>query len=114
MSEESIQALNSSCKIANDEVTFKLRYFDILSGFFELESIERYMRWRGLPLVGNYFSRAVIHKIYFVYEVSVVLVEACEEVMQKFEESFPVHPNHLRYVLEEVHENVEAASTYIS
>jgi hypothetical protein len=35
-------------------------------------------------------------------------------VVQKFEESFPLHPDHLRYVLEEVHENVEAASTYVS
>lgn len=57
------------------------------------------MKLRGLPLVGQSFARSVIHKIYFVYEVCTVFVEACEEVMQKFEESFPIHPDHLRYVL---------------
>lgn len=72
------------------------------------------MRFRGLPLIGKSFTRSIIHKIYFIYEVSTVFVEACEEVMHKFEESFPVHPDHLRYVLDEVRENVENASTYIS
>jgi hypothetical protein len=42
------------------------------------------MRFRTLPLVGRSFARSVIHKIYFIYEVCTVFVEACEEVAHKF------------------------------
>jgi hypothetical protein len=35
------------------------------------------MKFRGLPLVGKSFTRSIIHKIYFIYEVSTVFVEAC-------------------------------------
>ena len=34
LSEESIQILNSSCSITDDECDHKLRYFEILEGFF--------------------------------------------------------------------------------
>jgi hypothetical protein len=62
-----VQLLNSTCNIANDEVRVKLRYFDILSGFFDLDSIEWYLKFKNTPFVGKYCVRSAIHKIYFIY-----------------------------------------------
>jgi hypothetical protein len=72
------------------------------------------MKFKNVPLIGQHCTRAVIHKIYFVYEVTTVFVEACEEVIQQFNLHFPLQSEHLRYVIEEVHENIENATSYIN
>lgn len=62
------------CSIANDEVNVKLRYFDLLNSFFDLESISWYLRFKSTPLVGEYCTRSAIHKIYYIYEASSVFI----------------------------------------
>jgi hypothetical protein len=32
------------------------------------------MKFRGMPIIGKTFTRTIIHKIYFIYEVSTVFV----------------------------------------
>jgi hypothetical protein len=64
--------------MANDEIGFKLRFFDILSGFFDMESIEYYLKFKNTPVLGKYCTRSAIHKIYLFYESSTVFVEAYE------------------------------------
>lgn len=70
--------LSSACNISNDEVNVKLRYFDILSGFFNLDSIGWYLRFKSTPLIGEYCTRSAIHIIYYIYEASSVFIDACE------------------------------------
>lgn len=84
MSEESINVLSSTCNIVGDELTVKLRYFDILSGFFNLEEVSWYTVFKNWPIVGRLANEAILSKIYMVYEVSAVMAEACEEVSLKF------------------------------
>jgi len=58
------------------------------------------MKFKNVPIIGKQCTRAVIHKIYFVYEVTTVFVEACEEVIQQFNQHFPLQTDHLRYVVD--------------
>jgi len=37
-----------------DELTVKLRYFDILSGFFNLEEVNWYTVFKNWPIVGRF------------------------------------------------------------
>jgi hypothetical protein len=36
------------------------------------------MYFKGMSFIGPYVTRMLIHKIYYIYEVSVIFVEACE------------------------------------
>lgn len=102
LSEESIKILTESCDVANDEVSIKLRYFDLLSSNFTVETMGFYQRFKDTPLIGKFVVRAMIQKVYFAYEISLVFVEACEEVIHKFQDHFPLHADAMSYVINEV------------
>lgn len=100
LSDESINILASSCSITYDDVAQKLRYFEILSGFFELESIDFLMKFRNTPIIGKQCVLSVVQKMYVAHEVSTVFAEACEEAIHEFKSSFPMNANYLNIVLE--------------
>jgi hypothetical protein len=63
--------------MVGDELTIKLRYFVILSGFFNLEEVRWYTVVKNWPIIGGFANEAILSKIYMVYEVSVVMAQAC-------------------------------------
>lgn len=42
-----------------------------------MSSVEYYMYLKKITFIGPFVSRMLIEKLYFIYEVSVVFVEAC-------------------------------------
>jgi hypothetical protein len=48
------------------------------------------------------FTRMLVSKIYFVYEVAVIFNDACEETVRVFKNDFPINNEQLKEVLEEV------------
>lgn len=104
----------STCKIIGDKFKSKLRYFDILCGFFNLEEVKWYNYFKNWPIFGRFANMAIVSKIYLVYEASAIMAEVCEEVSMKFDESFPARVDHLHSILEEVKENIENINCYLS
>ena len=78
VSEEAIKLLSDSCDIVNDTTTEHLNYFEILSSNFTMETVRFYMYFKHVAFIGPWVTRMLISKIYFVYEVTVVMIEACE------------------------------------
>ena len=74
LSEEGIALLSSTCSITIDEPRAKLSYFDVLSSFFDLESVEWYLSFKNSPFIGNYCVRAAVHKIYNAFETATVFM----------------------------------------
>ena len=72
------------------------------------------MYFKNIALIGPWITRMLISKIYFVYEVTVLLIEASEQAEHAFQTTFPLNTEYLKMVLEEVKENQEAAITYIT
>lgn len=78
VSEEAIKLLSNSCEIVNDMTSEHLNYFEILSSNFSMEAVRFYMYFKNISLIGSWVTRMLISKISFVYEVTVVMIEACE------------------------------------
>ncbi len=64
--------MSDSCNIANDKVQEKLTYFDQLTQTFGLDTVKIYTHLKDWALVGPFFTRMLVSKIYFVYEVTVI------------------------------------------
>jgi len=43
-----------------------------------LDTVQIYTRFKDWALIGPMFTRMLVSKIYFVYEVAVIFTEACE------------------------------------
>ena len=115
LSEESIQILSEKCDIVNDDVTKPLRYFEILSSNFTMDTVKLYMRCKDWPIVGPTATKFIINKVYLAYEMSTAFIECCEETLHVFEHSFPIqHTENLDAVLREVSDNVEEAISYVA
>jgi len=69
--------LSSTCSIVEDDPRLKLNYFELLSGFYDLESIDWYLKFKNTPIISGYFTRAAINKIYNIFETTTVFIEAC-------------------------------------
>lgn len=67
LSEEAIKILSENCDIANDKVQEKLTYFDNLNGSFGLDTVRIYTHFKDWALIGPFFTRMLVSKIYFVY-----------------------------------------------
>jgi hypothetical protein len=78
VSEDAIKVLSESCDIVNDAPNHRLNYFEVLSQTFTMETVKYYMKFKDWALIGPYITRMLISKIYFVYEVSIIFIEACE------------------------------------
>ena len=91
-----------------------LRYFQILSSNFTMESVKIYQRLRTWPIVGPFATKFIINKVYFAYEITTAFIESCEETIHVFEHSFPLHADHLDGVLREVKDNLEEAVSYVA
>ncbi len=74
VSEEAIKTLSDSCDIVNDATTEHLNYFEVLSSNFSMETVRYYMYFKSIALIGPWITRMLISKIYFVYEVTVVMI----------------------------------------
>ena len=72
------------------------------------------MKFIDSPLIGTYVSRLVVNKIYFTYEIATAFLDACEETVHVFKESFPLNHENLHYVMDEVKENMDQAIAYIA
>ena len=57
-----------------DDPRMKLNYFDVLSSFFDLESVGWYLGFKNSPLIGDYCVRTAVHKIYNAFETSTVFI----------------------------------------
>lgn len=62
----------------NDTCDEHLNYFEVLSNNFSMETVRFYMYFKNIALIGPWITRMLISKIYFVYEVTVLLIEASE------------------------------------
>lgn len=78
LSEEGIKILSENCEITNDSSQDKLKYFDQLTSTFSLDTVKIYSHFKDWALIGPFFTRMLVSKIYFVYEVAVIFTEACE------------------------------------
>lgn len=98
LSEEGIKILSESCDIANDTSQDRLKYFEQLTQTFSLDTVKIYTRFKDWALIGPMFTRMLVSKIYFVYEVSVIFTEACEETIRVFKNDFPINNEQLKEV----------------
>lgn len=114
VSEESIRILNENCDIVNDNAQERLNYFDLLNGALDLQSVKIFTYFKDWALIGSFFTRMLVSKIYFVYEVSLIFVESSEETIRVFKKDFPLNNEHLGYVIEEVKENIDQAVSFIN
>eukprot|EP00919_Chromeraceae_sp_WS-2016_P064671 GHVR01153189.1.p3 GENE.GHVR01153189.1~~GHVR01153189.1.p3 ORF type:complete len:123 (-),score=7.48 GHVR01153189.1:762-1130(-) len=114
ISEDAIKILSDSCDIANDNASIRLRYFDILSSNFTINHLKYYMYFKDYALIGNFIVRIIIQKVYFAYEISTSLLEACEECSHRFHEAFPLNTEHLNSVMNEVKDSIDQAVTYMN
>jgi len=60
-----------------------------MEGALSLDTVNIYTRFRDYPLVGPYFSKMLVSKIYFLYEVGIIFIESCEETIRVFKNDFP-------------------------
>lgn len=67
LSEEGIKILSESCDVANDNSQDKLKYFEQLTQTFALDTVKFYTHFKDWALIGPYFTRMLVSKIYFVY-----------------------------------------------
>lgn len=74
VSEEAIKFLSDSCEVVNDNTDEHLNYFEILSSHFSMETARFYMYFKNMALIGPWVTRMLVQKIYFVYEVTVVMM----------------------------------------
>jgi hypothetical protein len=77
LSEEGIKILSQNCDVANDSSQDKLRYFEHLQETFGLDTVRVYTHFKDWALIGPFFTRMLVSKIYFVYEVAAIFTEAC-------------------------------------
>ncbi len=106
--------MSVSCDVANDNAQDKLKYFEQLTQTFALDTVKLYTHFKDWALIGPFFTRVLVSKIYFVYEVAVIFTESCEETMRVFRNDFPINNDQLKEVIEEVKENVDQAISYIN
>jgi hypothetical protein len=78
LSEEGIKILSQNCDVANDISQEKLKYFEQLTDTFALDTVKMYTHFKDWALIGPFFTRMLVSKIYFVYEVATIFTEACE------------------------------------
>jgi hypothetical protein len=43
-----------------------------------LDTVHVYSRLKDTPIIGPFFTRMLVSKIYTLYEIGIVFVEACE------------------------------------
>ena len=65
-----------------------------------METVRFYMYFKNVAFIGPWVTRMLIQKIYFVYEVTVVMMEACEQTEHVFHHTFPLNTEYLKIVLE--------------
>jgi len=67
-----------------------------------METVKFYMYLKNFAIIGPFVNRLLISKIYYVYEVTALFLEACEETEHAFHNSFPLNTEYLKMILEEV------------
>ena len=77
LSQEGIKVLSESCDVANDSAQEKLKYFEHLTENFALETVKVYTHFKDWALIGSFFTKMLVSKIYSVYEVASIFTEAC-------------------------------------
>ena len=79
-----------------------------------MDTMKFYMKFKDYPIVGHTFTRMLVQKVYFVYEIATTFIEASEETIHVFSHSFPLHTEYLNYVLNEVKDNMDQAISYVA
>ncbi len=67
-----------------------------------MDTVKFYMYFKSYALVGPMVTRMLISKIYFVYEITSLFIEASEEAEHAFHSTFPLNTEYLKMVLDEV------------
>lgn len=62
-----MQILIETCDIVNDDVQHSLKYFQVLSGNFTMETMKFYLKLKDAPIIGHSITKMLIQKVYFVY-----------------------------------------------
>jgi hypothetical protein len=71
-----------------------------MEGVLATDTVEMYLRFRESWLFGPIFSRMLVSKLYFLYEVSITFVEACEETTRVFKNDFPISSKQVAEVIQ--------------
>lgn len=77
-----------------------------------MSTLPIYIMFKDVPLIGRFFKGKLIAMIYTVYETTTTFIEVAEETIHVFKKSFPLHTNHLNFVLKEVKDNLQEAVAY--
>ena len=79
-----------------------------------MASVKYYTYFKDVTFLGIYANGLLVEKFYYIYEISVIFIEACEEAENAFHKGFPVNSEHLKNLLDEVKDNVEQAISFVA
>lgn len=113
LSEEAIKILSEICDVANDNSREKLVYYQYIEGALAMDTVKIYTSLRDFSIIGPFFSKMLISKIYFLYEVGHTFIEGCEETIRVFQNDFPITNEQVNVVISEVRENIDLFFAYI-